>query len=210
MLHGLGGHREEWLAYFLIDTLDQEIENNNVPPMIVILPQGDKEYWINHANDGPRWGEYLSRDLVRHIDSTYRTLRSPASRGIGGLSMGGFGALVNAFTHPNVFGVVGAHSTSLFTPQTAPKIMGIGVDFEMSDPITLARTRKELKNLKIWIDIGRDDDVWMNLNILLHNALLLNDIPHIWQVLPGAHDYNYWRGHVLDYVRFYGSALSTQ
>ena len=81
--------------------------------MIIVLPQGDKGYWVDNANDGPRWGEYLSHDLVNIIDTSYRTLRTPDSRAIGGLSMGGYGALYQAFTHPDIFGVVGAHSPSL-------------------------------------------------------------------------------------------------
>ena len=73
MLHGLGGHRDEWIVYGLINVADRAIRTGDIPPMIIVLPQGDKEYWVDHANDGPRWGQYITRDLVRHVDLTYRT-----------------------------------------------------------------------------------------------------------------------------------------
>ena len=100
MLHGLGGHRDELVAMGLVDAADRAMRNGDVAPMIVIMPQGDLSYWVNHAYDGPRWGEYLVHDVVPHIDATYRTLRSPAARAVGGISMGAWGALSNAFTHP--------------------------------------------------------------------------------------------------------------
>jgi S-formylglutathione hydrolase FrmB len=96
------------VAYGLIDVADQEIRTGSLAPMIIILPQGDKGYWVNHADNGPRWGDYVIRDLVPHIDATYRTLRDRSARAIGGLSMGGSGALYHAFTHPDVFSIVGA------------------------------------------------------------------------------------------------------
>lgn len=208
MLHGLGGHREEWLAYNLIDAVDGEIRTNSIPPMIVVLPQGDKDYWIDHTNDGPRWGEYLYRDLVAHIDTTYRTLRSPASRAIGGLSMGGWGALYHAFTHPDVFGVVGAHSPGLRPDDGSVPFLGTGAEFDSKDPLAIARKSQNLSQIQIWIDLGEDDTLWLPRATELHNILTSRNIPHIWQVLPGGHDYNYWRDHVIDYVRFYSTALS--
>ncbi len=56
MLHGLGGHREEWIVYGLIGMIDQQIRFGNIAPFIVVLPQGDKGYWVDNADGGPRWG----------------------------------------------------------------------------------------------------------------------------------------------------------
>ena len=210
LLHGLGGHREEWLVYGLINVIDREITNNNIPPVIVVLPQGDKEYWINHADGGPRWGDYIDYDLVAHVDATYRTLRSPASRAIGGLSMGGFGALYHAFTHPEIFGVVGAHSASLRPDDGTLNFLGVGDAYNQIDPVYLAKTAPNLDKLQIWIDVGQEDDVWQPRNTDLHQALVDRGIDHIWQLLSGGHDYSYWTDHMLDYVSFYGHALATK
>ncbi len=75
MLHGNGGHREEWAVYGLFDVADVEIHNGSLPPFIIILPQGDQGFWANHTGDGPQWGDYIAYDLVGHVDASYRTLR---------------------------------------------------------------------------------------------------------------------------------------
>jgi S-formylglutathione hydrolase FrmB len=97
----------------LVNDLDHSIVSKDVAPMILILPQGDKGYWVSWSDGGPRWGDYVASDLRQQVDSKYRTLPDAAHQGIGGLSMGGAGALQLAFNHPDIFGVVGAHSPSL-------------------------------------------------------------------------------------------------
>lgn len=61
------------------------------------------------------WGEdFVVEEIVAHIDRRYRTLASPAHRGINGKSSGGYGALVLAMRHPDVFGGVASHSGDMF------------------------------------------------------------------------------------------------
>ncbi len=209
MLHGLGGHREEWIVYDLVNIADREIVNGNIPPMIIVLPQGDKGYWTNHTGDGPLWGEYVSRDLVAMIDSTYRTLRSPDARAIGGLSMGGWGALHHAFLRPDLFGIVGAHSASLRTAGDSPDFLGTGDEFARKDPMALAVSAKGIEGLRIWIDSGETDQ-WAEQARQLSLELRERGIDNILQIYPGGHDYNYWSEHGLDYIRFYGNSLAQQ
>ncbi len=210
MLHGLGGHREEWIVYGLISMVDQQIRLGNVDPFIVVLPQGDKGYWVDNANGGPRWGEYLARDVVDAIDASYRTLPVPASRGIGGLSAGAFAALSQAFTHPDLFGVVGAHSPSLRSDDGEIALLGHGDEFDAHDPIFLAGHAAKLNRQRIWIDIGLSDETWLPRAELLHDTLAKRDVPVEWHELPGAHDFDYWNGHIVEYVQFYGAALKAE
>ena len=57
--------------------------------------------------DHRQWIEtYVAVDLVAYVDHRYRTLADVAHRAIGGLSMGGFGAMNIAVHHPDVFGTV--------------------------------------------------------------------------------------------------------
>src|SRR5439155_5712303 len=56
------------------------------------------------------YDEYIATDVVRYVDSTYRTLADRRHRGIGGLSMGGFGAMILSLRHPDVFAAAASHS----------------------------------------------------------------------------------------------------
>ena len=206
LLHGASGNYTEWPAYGFVDMLDRAIVAQELPPFIAVLPQGDFGYWINHAEGGYRWGDYVTYDLVGQIDSTYRTVPRAAYRAIGGLSMGGSGALVQAFTHPAVFGVVGAHGPSLREDNSVVEFLGTGTEFAERDPISLARTAAGIESLRIMLDTGPEDP-WYARAILLHEALLARGVPHVWQVWPGGHDGNYWSRHTPEYLHFYGDAF---
>ncbi|HPL28798.1 MAG TPA: OpgC domain-containing protein, partial [Anaerolineae bacterium] len=206
MLHGAGAHRDEWLSFGLVDVADREISAGALPPMIIILPQGDQSFWINNVG-GLRWGDYVTQDLVAHIDATWSTMPEPQARALGGLSMGGYGALVLGFTHPEAFGVIGAHTPCLHSEGPGVALLGTGDEYAQRDPITLASTLAGLDQLRIWIDVG-EQDPWLGRVEHLHDILADRGIGHDWQALPGTHIGEYWSTHVIDYLHFYGSALA--
>jgi enterochelin esterase-like enzyme len=207
LLHGASGDAAEWPVYGFVDILDRSMQAQEIEPFIAVLPQGEFGYWINHAEGGYRWGDYVTPDLVGHIDSTYRTLRRPHRRAIGGLSMGAHGALVQAFRHPDVFGIVGAHSPSLRENNALVEFLGEGAEFAARDPISLARTMPNLDHQQIWIDMG-EDDPWLLRTWLLHATLTERSIAHEWHLWPGDHNMEYWTAHTPDYLRFYSRALT--
>ena len=138
MLHGRGGERTEWLSAGLLESVDRGIAAGKTTPMIVVVPEGQTGYWTDHAGSGPRWGEYIVSELTTHVDATYATRRRPSSRAIGGESMGGWGALHHGLSHPEVFGVVGAHSPSLRPDDGSLDFLGRGSEFAAKDPMALA------------------------------------------------------------------------
>jgi enterochelin esterase-like enzyme len=212
MLHGYGGSNTEWIAYGLPETEDKMINAGQIPPMILVLPQGDQAYWVNHADDGERWGDYTAQDVVRQIDATYRTIPDAAHRAIGGLSMGAHGALQLAMTEPGIFGVVGMHSPTLRDYQSMSDFVGFFGDesyFDAHDPIHLVQAHPEqARQLKILVDVGEQDTEWHDRTVAFHDLLTQLAIPHQFQTWPGVHDGAYWGGHVADYLRFYAAALS--
>lgn len=207
MLHGGSADRDEWPAYGLIDAVDRLIVAKEIRPMIVVLPQGDYSYWVNWPDGGPRWGDYVARDLVRHVDATYRTIPRPGRRAIGGLSMGGYGALQLAFNYPGVFRGVGAHSPALYPGDGSLPILGTGEEFARRDPVLLAGTARGLERLDIQIDIG-EEDYFVERAVELHEALLQRGIDHRWLLQPGGHDGEYWERNLLQYLRFYDEVLN--
>ena len=111
--------------------------------LIVVMPDGDDSWYTTWnrlltyrdcARTPPvthepvetycvPWGhydDYVAHDLVGHVDSTLRTLRGRRTRGIAGLSMGGYGAVTLALRYPEVFSAAASHSGTLSPLYTGP------------------------------------------------------------------------------------------
>ena len=207
MLHGAGGHYSEWVAYGLPEKAEDLTWDGQIQPLIIVMPQGDQSYWSNHSDtDGERWGDYVAFDLVAHIDATYRSIPEATSRAVGGLSMGGFGALQLAFNHPEIFGAVGGHSPALHEHEQLSGFFGDLAIFQKVDPLTLALSLDPITAPHIWVDTGEEDN-WADRAIVLANELDLRGIQHQVRILPGRHDADYWTTSTADYLIFYSHAL---
>src|SRR2546423_13721483 len=132
-LHGLTGNEADWVSLASIDVVADSLIAGGASEMILVMPDGD-DGWYTNWEEAPqpygaclvdtllnraapalcvvqaRYEDYIARDLVRHVDSTYRTLADRRHRGIAGLSMGGFGAVTIALEHPDVFSAAASHS----------------------------------------------------------------------------------------------------
>jgi enterochelin esterase-like enzyme len=206
MLHGTGGNYTEWTDSFLPEQIDRMIAADEIQPMIVVMPDdGESTYYANW-DGGPRWADYITEDVVSTIDDRYRTLTGPASRAIGGLSMGGLGALNLAFQHPDVFGVVGANSPSVRLEPDPGLWFLTGENFWEHNPIWLAQHQPGLDSLRVWLDVGTDDN-WLPNIEALHTALVNAGLHVEWHEFQGPHEAAYWIDHVPDYLRFYDDAL---
>ena len=201
-LHGYGADYHEWAGLGLLGRAEDMINTNIIDPMIIVLPYGAQSYWLNHSDNGPRWGDYTVYDVVNFIDANYHTIADAQHRAIGGLSMGGHGSLQNGFNHPEIFNIIGAHSPTLRTLDNSTGYFGDAAYFATIDPVSLART-KNLSGLKIWIDIGDGDGLWGARARELHDVLTQRNIPHFWQTPPGIHDGVYWASHIFDYLKYY-------
>ena len=210
MLHGLNGSQVDWQRWGLYDVATNLIESRAIPPMIIVAPAGEGGYWMDHYNNGPRWGTYIARDLVSYIDATYATIPVAGYRAIGGMSMGAHGALQLALNNPGEFGIVGAHSLVVRNKQQAFPFFGDNAYFAKIDPVSIVtREPSRTKGLRIWIDIGRSD-TWFTSTNAFHGQLVSLAVPHTWNAWDGGHDGTYCASHIADYLRFYGDSFNLE
>jgi putative tributyrin esterase len=208
MLHGLGGSNGDWQGLGLFNKATELIEAGAVPPMLIVTPEGERGYWMDHANGGPRFGAYVADDLVSMVDRDYRTLDDRGARAIGGMSMGGHGALQLALNNPETFSIVGAHSVALRRQHEAFEFFGRGADYRARDPVSLCESKLAVaQRLVLWLDIGADDG-WVGGTAAFRERLTSLGIAHQWRLYPGGHDGAYWSEHTGDYLRFYGDAFA--
>ena len=114
LLHGIADSYEVWTdAWKIPEQLDRLIAAKKVEPMIVVMPNARNRflgsYYINSSVTG-RWSDYIADDLVKLVDSAFRTIAKPESRGVAGHSMGGYGAIRFGMERPDVFRAVYAIS----------------------------------------------------------------------------------------------------
>jgi enterochelin esterase-like enzyme len=207
MLHGFSGQVDEWNWYGLMSRADELISSGQMRPALIVLPEGDQDYWVDHPNNGPKWGDYTAHEVVDHIDGNYRTIPLPESRAIGGLSMGSTGALQVSMNYPGIFGVLGAHSPAMRTYAQKLPWWGDQAWFDQIDPVTLAKTSDALKEMKVWIDVGANDTAWKARVLELKQVLEDRQITFTYTEWPGDHNADYWTAHVVDYLAWYNSVL---
>lgn len=104
-LHGLGGNQRSGATF--VASLDAAIKAQAAPPMIAVLVNGLRDSRYCDSFDGQRPVEtVIVKDLIPHVDQTYRTIGKREARAIEGFSMGGFGAAHLGFKYPELFGAV--------------------------------------------------------------------------------------------------------
>ena len=210
LLHGAGSPTafgvDEWLGYALTEDLDRLIDSGFIEPMIVVLPFGAQGYWVNHADGGPQWSDYITDEVVPYVDREFRTDKRRERRAIGGLSMGGHGALQMAFRRPDLFAVAGAHSPTIRPYEESPTFFGNQKHFASYDPLTLATTSTGAMKVTTWVDLGNEDKFRAS-TAKLRDALTARGAELHFNVFEGEHEGWYWMGYLPEYLRFYSRAL---
>jgi len=99
------------------ERMDRLIASGEVQPMILVMPDCFTRYggsqYLNSTATG-RYEDHLIEELVPFIDARYRTLGEAGYRAIAGKSSGGYGALVQAMRHPDIFGAAACHSGDMY------------------------------------------------------------------------------------------------
>ena len=107
LLHGLTGNYTHWAGMGVPEYARRH-------SLIVVMPDVGNSWYVNWAqSEGDqknRWEDFIVKDLIGHIDATYRTIAKREGRAINGLSMGGYGSLMLGLRHPDLFCSVGSHS----------------------------------------------------------------------------------------------------
>jgi enterochelin esterase-like enzyme len=188
LLHGIGGDEKEWLnggkPQVILDNLYAE---KKIEPMIVVMPNGramkDDRATGNimepeKVQAFATFEKDLLNDLIPFIEKTYPVIKNRESRAIAGLSMGGGQSLNFGLGNLDTFAWVGGFSSA---PNT--KVPGQLIP----NP---EETKKKLKLL--WISCG-DDDGLITFSKRTHEYLQTNNVPHIYYLEPGVHDFKVWK-----------------
>lgn len=172
-------------------------------PAVLLADGGDHSYW-HDRRDGP-WGSYVLREAIPA--ALARSGADPHRVAIGGVSMGGFGALDLARIAPRRFCAVGGHSAALWFQggDTPAGAFDDASDFARHDVIAFARGRTY--HAPIWLDVGTKDP-FRAADTALAGELRADRARLTFHVWPGPHGSSYWHRHMTQYLRFYAKACS--
>jgi len=187
LLHGIGGDEKEWLRGGKPQVIfDNLYADGKIEPMIVVMPNGraikDDRPVNTMAPDRVQafatFEKDLLNDLIPFIQKKYPVLKDREHRAIAGLSMGGGQSLNFGLGNLDVFAWIGGFSSA---PNTKPP------EQLVPDPVA---ARQKIKVL--WISCG-DADGLITYSQRTHDYLASNNVPHIYYLMPGVHDFNVWK-----------------
>lgn len=229
LLHGGGtGQPSDWFTLAGIDqTLDRLILAGRIRPLIAVAPDGRRDaenavatYFLDDADGTQQWQRMFMQDFIPGIESRYRTLASPDTRAILGISMGGMAATVYQLRHPDQFAGIAALSASFRTDKQLLELSDqayaarfgtvLGPDLSGADRLTdeweLLRPQSMIAATdasrfaripRMYFDIGADDpflEATTDLHLILREAKLR----HRFKVSEGNHDWPFWRAALED------------
>ena len=209
LLHGFGDDHTEWAK-----RADLKAAANRYG-IIIVCPDGKTSWYFDSpVNPKLRYETYISSELVQWVDSHYRTRAHRMGRAITGLSMGGHGALWNAFRHPDVWGSCGSMSGGVDITKFPDRwdmhlALGNYAQHKQSwaehSVINLVPSLQAGKQ-NIIIDDGRQD-FFYEVNMALHKALTQKGIAHQFSIRPGQHSWRYWRESLPQHLDFFKTAF---
>ena len=204
LLHGFTGTDTDWLYGGLAQEMAIQYNLN------VFMPTTGNTFYIDKGYPGANWCEYVGSELPEYIAKTFRVKISGDNTLIGGLSMGGYGALHTALAYPEQFCACAALSSALIVHEYAADaarasdvvpqqmmmdIFGDPKEIEASDknPETQYMKLKEAGRRipKIYFACGTEDD------LIGHNRdfaafLKAQNADYIFEEGPGMHNWTFW------------------
>ena len=210
VLHGIGGDEDAWVTQGrATQILDNLIARGEAKPMIVVFTNGNISQeaaplenstgYTRPTMDLPQTMEGTFEtafpEVVKFIDSHYRTIAKKQSRAICGLSMGGFHTLYITLNNPDMFAYSGMFSAAIGTgsEQTAAhKEIYADVDGKLA-------TYFSKKPAMLWIGIGRTDFLIQS-NNEFRAKLDASGYPYKYMETDGGHIWKNWRIYLSEFV----------
>ena len=207
LLHGMGGDEEAWIALGrTVQILDNLIAQGKAKPMIVVMPNGNAAqeaapgesalglykptFELPKTMEGTMEASFP--DVVKFVESNYRTINAKSGRAIAGLSMGGFHSLHISKQYPDLFDYVGLFSAA------------INPDKAVKSPIYDDRDAKLKtqfsKNPKLyWIAIGKADFLYKE-NEAYRKLLDNGGYKYTYYETEEGHIWKNWRIYLTEFV----------
>jgi enterochelin esterase-like enzyme len=211
LLHGSGDDHTGWVQFGQVQHIaDKVIAEGRAAHMIIVMPDADaRRGYFNDIRGDFNYEDFFFKELIPHIEKTYRVRKDKHYRAVAGLSMGGGGSIFYALHQPDMFAAAAplSASTGLWEMDqlksrlgdTAAKVTAAQLEAYFKHhnmEAILKNASKEdldkIKRIRWYISCG-DDDFLYEGNSLMHILFRKNEIAHEYRVKDGGHTWTYWR-----------------
>ncbi|TVR49669.1 MAG: esterase family protein [Puniceicoccaceae bacterium] len=222
LLHGMGDDQSAWLRRTRLEVYLEAL------PLVVVLPDGYQSMYTDHE-DGPPYGIHLAEEIPAVMERWLPLHRERSGRAVGGLSMGGYGALRAALAYPDRYVSAHSHSGALrhggrrieewerteWKNRPSParergfllRVFGENPIGSRHDLEALAKAaHADGKLPALHLDCGREDFLLED-NREFHRRLEAAGIPHTYIEHDGAHNWDYWDLHIREALAFHARHL---
>jgi enterochelin esterase-like enzyme len=202
LLHGNNGDANDWLTEgHLQSTADTLIARKEMPPVVIVMPQGGTDWYVDRKE---KMESAFFGDLLPEIETHYAVSTQRGARMIGGVSMGGFGALRYALTQPELFCGALLLSPAIYANEppraSAARRVGVfgdrqfdpGVWHELNYPAQWDRYMSRPYRLPMFIAAGDDDLAIQADASTLYTRLRLAGNPAALRIIDGGHTWEVW------------------
>jgi enterochelin esterase family protein len=199
LCHGFGDDETAWTevgrAHLITDNL---IAAKRIEPVVIVMPSGHPVPLSerNESDYGQTNSDAMEEDVVTVllplVEQQYHVTTDARERAIAGLSMGGGHAITIGMSHPELFGSIGAFSSS--TPSG---------DLASDHPTWLpSANRKQHDRTLFWIACGKDDSL-LERNRQFNEQLNENNVAHLYVETPGNHRWGVWREYLPTFLEHF-------
>lgn len=206
LLHGYSGCDTDWFTNAPLQDLANRFNVN------FFMPNGDNSFYLDQPETGFKYCTYVGEEFVEYTRKTFGLSAKREDTFIGGLSMGGFGALHTGLTYPETFDKIMAFSSALIVdaldkmkPENENPMANYGyyelIFGDLSNaaktdinPVVLARKLKETGSRipDIYMACGTEDFL-LHANNAFKSELDKMEIDAEYFTGTGIHDFVFWR-----------------
>ncbi|HCB04627.1 MAG TPA: alpha/beta hydrolase family protein [Nocardioides sp.] len=198
LLHGLSDDHTAWLRYTSIERYAA------ARGLAVVMPAAGRSFYADEAH-GHRYWSYISEELPRVVSQFLRVSDGPADTFVAGLSMGGYGALKLALTHPERYAAAACLSGALdlvaFSKNPdRDEVMGRVFDHQVrpsDDVFALLRTARSIPPLHV--SCGTDDWLYASCQRFAEEATAAG-VEVTTDFRPGDHVWSLWDAVIQDVI----------
>ena len=223
LLHGNGGVRNDWTVKGNMQkTVDTLVANGEIPPAIYVMPDANTNWYVDLKE---KMETAFINDLMPHVEKTYRTINTRDGRVIGGLSMGGYGALRFVLKYPEKFQAAALLSPAIYSTEPPADSSARTVKV-FAEPNTNGAYSKTVwqqynypplmdaflaKGIKVpmYINSGDDDEFAIESDAtLLYAQLRKAKQPAELRIVNGKHEWMVWESTLGDSLKYVFSTVS--